>query len=442
MNTFGMRRVLYGLLIAALLSSPFQSSLPARAQDQTVIDQPDRSSVEEARASEARVISGPIADAALDQAPAPDRAVVVDRENPNWQTVYGTEAGRQLLPPRRSEVPAQIDGATPPLNGFWITRTIQSGTNGITAIAYAPDGRLFAGLSNGGLRVYGPNASGIYGWTSITASPGGLPSNWVSSLAIFNGDLWVGTLGAGVGVYDLNNGTWSSFTVANSPLPHDTVNRLTPVADPNVIDYIWISTNGGAAKYTPSRPLPSWNIINTVDGLPSNTVYDVAVDIDGATVTTYFANYGGFTTWTGTTFSNNQGGGSCLFNYPKRVIVDRQDRVWVIPVDIVPERAEAPQVDLAAGVCRRTFNGFTYTWTRYNTTSPGLPNNDVTDLSEDHAGRIWMSMQGATGGGAVYDNGTWKLYTTPTSPLLSNDLRRVLAVGEAIWWGQGGANAH
>ena len=126
--------------------------------------------------------------------------------------------------------------------------------------------------------MYGPNSSGIYGWTSINASPGGLPSNWVSSLAVFNGDLWVGTSGSGVGVYDLNSGTWISYTVANSPLPHDTINRLTPVVNPNGTDYIWISTNGGAAKYTPGRPLPSWNIINTVDGLPSNTVYDVAVD--------------------------------------------------------------------------------------------------------------------------------------------------------------------
>ncbi len=96
MKMLSLRRVwLYGLLITALLSSPFQMIYPAVAQDQTVIAPADRSSVEEAR-----TISGPIADAALDQAPAPDRAVVIDQSNPNWQTVYGTEAGRQLLPPR------------------------------------------------------------------------------------------------------------------------------------------------------------------------------------------------------------------------------------------------------------------------------------------------------------------------------------------------------
>ena len=79
-------------------------------------------------------------------------------------------------------------------------------------------------------------------------------------------------------------------------------------------------------------------------------------------------------------------------------------------------------------------------YTLYNTTSPGLPSNDVSDLSEDFAGRIWISMQG-TGGGAVNDNGTWKLYTSPASPLVNNDVRAVLAVGEAVWWGHGGANA-
>ncbi len=434
------RVVLYLLIVAALIGSSVQpiGAMSVLAQDRSDPLTPDQAT------DPAAQINGPSVDASLERAPEPDQALIVDQANPQWRTVYGTEAGRQLLPPRRSEIPAQVEGAVPPMTGFWITRTIQSGTNGITAIAYAPDGRLFAGLSNGGLRVYGPNSSGIHGWSPITASPGGLPSNWVTSLAVFNGDLWVGTSGSGVGVYDLNSGTWISYTVANSPLPHDTINRLTPVVDPNATDYIWISTNNGAAKYTPTRPLHSWNIINTVDGLPSNTVYDVAVDFDGASTTTWFANYGGLTSWDGSTFTNSLGGGSCTFFYTKRVIVDRQHRVWLIPVDIVPERGEAPQADITYGVCVRTVvsNPFPLVfWTRYSTTSPGLPNNDVTDLSEDYAGRIWMSMQGSTGGGAVYDNGTWKLYTTPTSPLLNNDLRRVLAVGEAVWWGHGGANA-
>ncbi len=440
MNAPSSRRVvLYCLLVLALLSSPLQFVGVARAQDQSTIAPPDRSGLDESR-----VVSGPVADAALDRAPAPDQAVVVDQANPNWQTVYGTEAGRQLLSPRQSEVPAQFEGATPPLSGFWITHTLQAGAQGVTAIAYAPDGRLFAALSGLGLRVYGPNASGIYGWTSITATPGGLVSNNVSALAVLGSQLWIGTSGSGISVYSLSSGTWITYTTSNSPLPSNSINRLTAVIDPNGLDYIWISTNSGAARYLPTRPIPTWTVINTGSGLPSNIVYDVAVDINGATTTTWFANYGGLTSWNGTTFSNSFGGGSCLFSYPRRVIVDRQHRVWFSPVDIVPAQVNAPNVDIPAGVCVRTATSSPIPlvfWTRYNSTSPGLPNNDVFDLSEDYAGRIWMALRGSNGGGVVYDNGTWKFYTTSSSPVLSNDMRVVLAVGEAVWWGHNSLNA-
>jgi ligand-binding sensor domain-containing protein len=443
--SFTRRFALTLMLIVTLISTPLQLITSASPRDQNLssIDAPDQPSDQNVSTQPAKV------DASLEAAPAPEKAVVVDQANPDWRTVYGTEAGRQLLPPRRSEVPAQSDGAVLPLSGFWITRTIQAGTQGLTAIAYAPDGRLFAAINGLGLRVYGPNGSGIYGWTSITSSPGGLLSNNISALAIFNGELWIGTNGSGVSRYNLTSGAWLSYTVANSPLPNDTINRLTPVIDPNNPDYIWISTNGGgAAKLTPGRP-NTWNIINTVDGLPSNIVYDVAVDLNGSTTTTWFANYGGLTSWNGTTFTA-QGGGQCTpFFYVTRVIVDRLHRVWYTPVNIIPGRpGDSPNttVDEPIGVCLRTVGSPIplVFYTLFSTTSPGLPSNFVSDLSEDYAGRIWMSMRAhtsGTGGGAVYDNGTWRLYTTPSSPLLNDDLSHVLAVGEAVWWGHGTANA-
>ncbi len=414
MNAWSVRRVvLYGLLIIALLSSPFQAILMVAAQDQTV-DQAAQSNTDEAR-----VVSGPVADAALDQPPSPDRAVVVDRDNPSWQTVYGTEAGRELLPPRRSEVPAQIDGGVPPLSGFWTSHTLQAGTQGITAIAYAPDGRLFAAISGLGLRVYGPNVSNLYQWTSITASPGGLVSNNVTALAVFGSQLWIGTGGSGVSVYSLSSGTWLTYTTSNSPLPNNTINRITPVINPAGTDYVWISTNGGgAAKYTPGRT-PTWNIINSADSaLINNLVFDVAVNINGATTTTWFATYNGLVAWDGTTFTS-QGGGDCVASFASRVIVDKRHRVWYVPVQIIPGKPQGLDGPTAGtnsplGVCLRTVGVFNLVfYTLYNSTSPGLPGNDVSDLSEDFAGRIWMSMRGV-GGGAVNDNGTWKLYTSPT----------------------------
>ncbi|HTP09314.1 MAG TPA: hypothetical protein VMP08_13755, partial [Anaerolineae bacterium] len=192
MRTPFIRRFVSSLLIiAALIGASLQPIAVGSVLSQSSSDPgtPDRV------ADPIVSTSGPVADPALDQPPAPDQAVVTDQQNSDWQTVYGTEAGRQLLPPRRSEVPAAIEGAVPPLNGFWSTQTIQAGAQGVTAVAYAPDGRLFAGLSGLGLRVYGPNVSNLYQWTSITASPGGLVSNNVTALAVFGSQLWIGTGG-------------------------------------------------------------------------------------------------------------------------------------------------------------------------------------------------------------------------------------------------------
>ena len=367
-------------------------------------------------------------------------AVVVDANNPQWVTRYGTELGKRLLPPRQPDPAFAPEGAVPVLSGFWTTTTIQPGVQDVKAIAYAPDGRIFASLWSVGLGIYAPDATGVYNWSTVSQSPGGLLYNYITSLAIFNNQLWIGTYGAGVNAYDLTTGAWISYTTANSSLPDNFINRLTPVIDPNGPDYIWISTqNGGAAKYIPGHP-GIWNIINTVDGLPNNTVYDVAVDLNSGTTTTWIATYSGLVSSTNlTSFPLVTGGGACIgWNYPGRLLIDRQHRLWLTPIELInglAVRGDQPTViPQALGLCVRTITG---TWTLYNNFTPGLPSNDVPDLSEDYAGRIWLA---TAGGGVVYDNGTWRFYTSPSSPLITNTLASVLAVGDAIWWGHNDVN--
>ena len=215
-----------------------------------------------------------VPDAILDKEPELEKAVVVDPKSPAWATRYGTELGRMLLPARGAPASFAPMGAEPPLTGTWRINTVVSNTAGIAVIAYALDGRLFAGVTNSGLRVWGPDGNAIFGWTTILSSAGGLPSNSVSALAIFQGDLWVGT-NLGVGIYDLTAGSWTSLTVSNSSLPNNDIHRFTPIVNPSGPDHIWISTANGAAKFTSGRP-PTWNIINTADGLPDDDIYDVA----------------------------------------------------------------------------------------------------------------------------------------------------------------------
>lgn len=379
-----------------------------------------------------------VPDAVLDKEPELEKALVVDPKSPAWTTRYGTELGRLLLPARSAPASFAPMGAEPPLTGTWRINTIVSSTAGIAAIAYAPDGRLFAGVTNSGLRVWGPDANGIFGWTTILSSPGGLPSNSVSALAIFQGDLWVGT-NLGVGIYDLTAGSWTSLTVANSSLPNNDIHRFTPIVNPSGPDHIWISTANGAAKYTSGRP-PTWNIINTFDGLPDDYIYDVAeLNILGTTYT-YFANALEVTRWNGvSTYASMASDANCMGAYKRatRLLSTSQNDLWMIQEHDIPFLGpDATEGWVAEGICRYYQNGiFTYGFDYYTGNSPGLPSNIGTDLSEDFAGRVWLSFTGGPGGAAVWDNGTWKMFTSPSSPLKTTEVGSILAAGEAVWFG-------
>ncbi|RIK32151.1 MAG: hypothetical protein DCC55_36470, partial [Chloroflexi bacterium] len=330
------------------------------------------------------------------------------------------------------------------------------------ALAALPDGRLYAGIEGGGLWVYTPAANGVYAWISIPAGANGPASDAVTALAVFQDKLWVGTANAGISVLDPATNTWSHFNTGNG-LPSNTINRLTPVksTEPLSSDYLWASTNAGAALY--SRPLLGnygWSTINTSNGLASNQVFDITVWRDQNTTYTFFATDSGLNRRTGNTMTQINGGGACLFDRATRVVVDRNNRLWMaveqnVPavvaagVEAVDTPAEsdvvnAPQAGdwVPMGVCSFT-PGLGGGWQKYDAFTPGLPSNLVTDLSVDGAGRVWMSFfpigGNSSGGVASYDQGAWLIFRPADAPIGDGRLNRVLAVGEAVWFGRYGA---
>ncbi|MBX7213285.1 MAG: IPT/TIG domain-containing protein [Thermoflexales bacterium] len=378
-------------------------------------------------------------DETLDRQPAEADALVADLAMPGWSTRYGTELGRQLLPARQAPVGFAPLGAEPALTGTWRINNIVSSTTSISAIEYAPDGRLFVGVQNGGLRVWAPNNLGVYGWTSILSSTTGLPSNSITDLALFGGDLWVAT-NLGVGIYDLFAGTWTRYTVANSPLPSNDIHRLTPIAVASGVDHIWLSTAAGGVKITLTHPW-TWQVIDTADGLPNSDIYDIAEFTTLVTTYVYFSNGLEITRWdqasSFTTFSpaNTSCGGG--LRRATRMLTTSQHDLWFLQEESVPGISpDMPEYWVAAGVCRMYSIGlFSNAVDYYSTLSPGLPSNQATDISEDFAGRVWLSFQGGTGGGAVWDNGTWRMFGTGTSPMQTNQVAQVLAAGEDVWFG-------
>jgi len=397
--------------------------------------------------SPARTVAG------MDAAPPAELAHYVDPENQAWMATFGTEAGRQLIEPRQAPGPAPA-GPVLDLNGNWRSLAT-SGSARVVAMAQAPDGRLFAAIAGDGLRVYGPGTFGAYSWSSINAGGrGGLASDSVADLAIFEGELWVATGDAGISILDLEAGTWRTMNSSNSALPVDHVNSLTVVTPPSGLSYIWIGTQaGGAARYGYNIFAGEylWHLVDSGDGLPDDGVRDIAV-VYGSETRVYFSTDNGLARLVGTIWTYYHGGntGDCGLAGAWDLEVDHDNNLWIAASQIVPAEPEPPEgrapaagVEIAIGVCRHR-QGFLASWELFDKHSPGLATNRVGGFSVDHAGRTWMAFgdyEGDTGGAAVYDQGTWLLFEPPDEPLQSSDVNSVYAAGESVWFGDGASAA-
>jgi ligand-binding sensor domain-containing protein len=431
------------LLCLSILTGALPTASPVAVQAQ---EQPPAPLADEL------VVQAAAGMSALDVAPAEADAIVSDPRNPAWQTRYGSLAGKLSLAPRYATFAAALAGPEVSI-GDWQSHTLQAGAGNISALAALPDGRLYAGIEGGGLWVYAPAANGVYAWINIPAGPNGPASDAVTALAVFQGRLWVGTANAGISVLNPATNGWSTFNTGNG-LPSNSINRLTPVKATELLgsDYLWAGTSGGAALY--SRPLLGsygWSTVTTGNGLASNEVLDVTVWRDQNTTYTFFATDNGLNRRTGNTMTQINGGGACLFDRAKRVVVDHNNRLWLAVEENVPavaaasiEAVDAPAagVWVPLGVCRFT-SGLGGGWQKFDAATPGLPSNLVTDLSVDEAGRVWMSFfptgGSSSGGVASYDQGAWLIFRPADAPIGDGRLNRVLTVGEAVWLGRFGA---
>ena len=93
-----------------------------------------------------------------------------------------------------------------------------------------------------------------------------------TSLAAHLGNVWVGTNGHGVSVY--NSVTWTDYTTTNSAIASDTIRHITIGPDGRV----WLATQNGVSVYNGTN----WANHNSfASGITSNDVYDIAIDAAG-----------------------------------------------------------------------------------------------------------------------------------------------------------------
>ena len=246
-------------------------------------------------------------------------------------------------------------------------------------------------------------------WRVYTRYNSGLPSNYITAIAIDSSHIkWLGT-DLGVTQYD---GSTTSFTASNSGFPG--VAAASIAVDRS--NKKWIATYySGLARFDGSE----WKVYNPLNsGLPSYNARTIAIE-------------GHDTVWIGTNAGLAKFDGSNWIAYNKLNSGLPDDYVTAVVIDSAGSKWVGTQLGGLA-----EFDGVN--WTIYNTSNSGIPSNGILALCVDGIGRKWVA---TNTGLARFDGLGWAVYNTFNSGLPNNEVRAVLADQDNIWGGTSGGLA-
>lgn len=221
-------------------------------------------------------------------------------------------------------------------------------------------------------------------WLNYATTEIGIPLNaYTRSIAVDDqGRIWIGTASHGIAMYD--GTTWTRYTVANSDLIDDRVERVVSIGSG-----IWVATLGGVSVLNPETD--TWDFYtksSTGSDLPNDHVFAIAkraTPSGGINASNfYFATYGGGLA------------GNCDFIFPNDLTCEIfTDANSDLVSNYVYDIEALPNGDLwiaaAGGVNRISGN----TWTTFTPgNSPGCTEIDQTsDLAVDAVnGRVWVAL--------------------------------------------------
>ncbi|MGQ9490609.1 MAG: two-component regulator propeller domain-containing protein [Anaerolineae bacterium] len=255
---------------------------------------------------------------------------------------------------------------------------------GISALAFAADGRLLAGVQGRG--VWQRDLDGRWQELDGTAS---LQGDVYTLLPEPDGTLWAGT--ANGLVVRRPGGTWERF-----PLAED--NNLSPVLAVVRDPYggLWAATDRGV-YYDPDAAiggLPVSHIRAQPGGLINDYVRALALDQDNAL---WLGTIAGISRYAGIIWHviTDEAVRSQRIN---AVLADHTGRIWVA--------TETNGLVLREGTDWRHF-----------TVREGLPDNRVVTLFEDDAGRVWVAT-GTAVGLMTERRGSWRFEPLDTGGLI------------------------
>jgi len=367
-------------------------------------------------------------------------------------------------------------GFRPPL----LTRPTSLAGNHITAIAQAPDGTLWIGTRHRGVSALSPDGRT---WTTYTAESTdddghapwtGLRGNSVSSIAIdAAGRVWIGTRetvyntrlrgfeDGGLSLFDPATGRWTNFTQRNtdddgrSPWSGLRSNDVSAVA----VDWagrVWVGS-GNLRSFTGAgisvlsfgtdlfdRSDDTWEHYDVFDGVPSNNVTAIAVDVERreiwVTAAPYWTNGvrlgGGVGRFDGvhwTTYGTESGLVAAEGDL-RSIALAPEDGVWVGGWTYQGSFHWPSGTGVDAVVNR--FDGRVWQ-------VAGLFEDDgyVAALAVDAEGNLWagtskdgLGAAPATGGIKRLTSAGWTSVTTATSGVVADEIQALLATSNGDVW--------
>ena len=296
-------------------------------------------------------------------------------------------------------------------------------------------------------------------WTSYSSGNTGTCNMWYARRVIvdhndtvwFASEVFVPPLIEGEaptatsGLCTYSNGTWTSYNTVIPGLPSNWVTDLA-VDDAG---RVWISMQGGAAAYDQG----TWLMITRELGFPIYSNGVTAVGVVGEAVwfghnaATAFSQYS--PNWQRYTSSYIGGSGDphpVLIESTKTLIGLGNDlaeydgsrwRTIVIPSNTANVMSLARDINGilwigTAGNGLYSYDGVSFI---HQTTADGLPGDNVRALAVDHTGRLWV---GTEVGLALRGNGYWLGFTTANSALTSNDIYTLTNdATDRMWIGTG-----
>ncbi len=290
-------------------------------------------------------------------------------------------------------------------------------TNSFTSVAVGPSNTVWLGCSEG-INVADISSGNAweFTFTTYTVANSPLPSNLITVVEARPGteEVWIGTQDAGLAIYDVAAGTWDLYDVS-AGLASNRINCI--YFDEH--ERAWIGTDSGVTQINMNFDPWAYLTYTTTDGLPSDFVTGV-VEVpccwvwfatnNGAARVDLNDNWDTYGTWTDGNFVSNDLRGIAP--------VDSELWMWTELGIIVHDLG-------------------TEAWSCFTTDNTGgdLCSDDVRDVFD--TGNYLIA--GTQGGLCEYD-GDWDCFWE--EHLASNDLRAIACQDGQVWFGTYGDGAN